>query len=106
MRQRLRYVLYLRRMFKNMENTEMTELKLSEIKKLLPYKKNTAEKLPRHIRIRNLGYNNALKEFGTKNLLDYVEAVVCPKCRADEYFINTCDKCDSTGAVIRVKEGK
>lgn len=35
-----------------------------------------------------------------------LEAVVCPKCRADEYLINTCDKCNAIGEIIGVKEGK
>lgn len=65
----------------------MTELKLSEIKGFLP----------------KIMQNKIIADI---NLLEYVEAVVCPECRGKGYidaYQNKCKSC-STGAVIRVKE--
>lgn len=84
----------------------MTELKLSEICGLLPNKKESSPYSSNpEICFENPGYNKAIDDLSTKNLLDYVEAVLCPCC-VNEGPSCDCPMCNGTGAIIRVKEGK
>lgn len=80
----------------------MKELKLGEIRGLLPEKMAISNS-----KYLGSGFNKCIDELTPKNLLDYVKAVVCPDCNGKGYidaYQNKCTSC-KTGAVIRVKEG-
>ena len=93
----------------------MKELKLGDLRGLLPERKEESPYSSNpEICFENPGYNRAIDDISTKNLLDYVEAVVCRECSGrglvDAYqphFANIrCGGCFGQGAVIRVKEGE
>ena len=87
----------------------MTELRLSEIKGLLPDKKDLTLSSMQSL---DTYRNDTIDYIASKNLLDYVEAVVCLMCDGTGSVIGTSDSvhiclsCMGNGAVIRVKEGK
>lgn len=102
----------------------MTELKLGEIKGLLG-EKTPVSKYDHYCNNEICGachdedINKHIDELGNKNLLDYVEVVVCSTCEGrksiltkdakwgwEKAFNQVCFACNGTGAVIRVKEGK
>lgn len=107
----------------------MTELKLKDVKGLLPKKIHSVPgkgcrccaqgEYECACAVDWTDYTNRNKlidDLSTKNLLDYVEADSCPECCGfgktivkvedcvEEY--NTCPICDGSGHVIRVKEGE
>lgn len=96
----------------------MTELKLKDIKGLLPEKyevlsMTTDYRFGKNTQRSLIHANNLIDELSTKNLLDYIEAVVCEQCCGDKGILNTsvdrfikCPTCRGAGAVIRVKESK
>lgn len=90
----------------------MNKLKLSNIKGLLPEKPlgEDDSKL-----IDQFYVDQFYKKLSDKNLLDFVEARICPECKGKGQFkldrgehydvlIEDCPDCDGNGAIIKLKE--